>query len=237
MNMENTLNEQKKNVFLEILNEFVSQDDLRPWMKSPFNAFDKTLATNGHVLIATPKISEYIDYTDSKDGYFNTFSTLVIKHIYPVVHNIEKYYEVTSLKKALAKCPMLEEYDSIIHKCNACNGDGVVDYEFIHNGKTHIIEEDCPICDGVGEIEKKSDKPNGKLHYDERKLIKLNDSTFSVLRIAEIIFVANKLNRGVITLVYNIGNKQPCLFKIDDLEMLVMPTYSDTDEHIIDNVF
>jgi hypothetical protein len=212
------------NVFFEILNNFCSQDELRPWMKHPFNAFGKTLATNGWVLIATPKISEYLDNTDK------------IKNVYPVVHNMQKIYDVATLETALAKFPTEDEFDSVISKCNACNGDGVVDFEFSYNGKTYEIEEDCPVCDGEGEIETFSDVPNGKKRYDETKLIKINECGLSAWRVADIVFVANKLKQKTIKLINNTSPLSSCLFKIGDIEMLVMPSNIGTDADVIENI-
>jgi len=232
MNTENVSNELKGNelnpvlgnVFFEILNNFCSKDELRPWMKHPFNAFERTLSTNGWVLISVPKISEYEDKTE------------LIKNVFPVIHNIEKHYEVEKLEKALAKCPTEDDFDSVITKCDACNGDGVVDFEFTFKGKTYDIEDDCPVCDGEGEIETFSNIPNGKKRYDETKLIKVNECGLSAWRISDIIFVAKKLKQKTITLIHNTSPLSSCLFRIGDVEMLVMPSNIGTDADVIENI-
>lgn len=223
MEYNNNQTDGRGNVYLEILNKFCSQNEFRPWMNHPFNAFGKTFATNGMVMIATPQISEYLDYADK------------IKNVYPIVHNMEKTYDVAALEAALAKCPTEDVFDSVIRKCNACNGDGVVDFEFTYNGKTYEIEEDCPVCDGEGEIETFSDIPNGEKRY-KNKFIKINECGLSACRVADIVFVANKLKQANITLIYNLNQLSPCLFKIGDVEMLVMPNMISTKADVIENI-
>lgn len=50
--------------------------------------------------------------------------------------------------KAL-KCLHLDENKE--HDCSECDGNGTVDYEYRTNdGEYHVMEGDCPVCDGTG---------------------------------------------------------------------------------------
>ena len=50
------VNQAKETKMLELLEKFVSKNDPREYMRSPFNRGEWTYATNGHIAVRVPKI-------------------------------------------------------------------------------------------------------------------------------------------------------------------------------------
>ena len=119
---------------LELLKKFVSQNDPREYMRSPFTRGEWTYATNGHIAVRVPKI----------DGV----EILPEKHI----PNLEGLFqsagdnEFISLPwmPPLKECPLCSG-TGIAYECPECDGEG----EFEHGTHTYRCKE----CDGHGQVE------------------------------------------------------------------------------------
>lgn len=132
---------------LELLKKFVSQDDPRKYMRSPFTRGEWTYATNGHIAVRVPKI----------DGV----EILPEKHI----PNLESLFQSVGGNDfiALPWMPPLEECPlcsgtGIAYECPECGGSGQVEY-----GSTGVSA--CRHCGGTGA---KRDAPTkvGDSHFD-----------------------------------------------------------------------
>ena len=211
-------------VFLKLLHKFCSNDILRSWTMKPFNVGNRTVATNGYCLLSTPLQDEFTDKSKN------------IKTVYPLEYNINKTILVVELKQKIKDFPLLDCYDEIKTKCDACNGDGEVEFEFYHSCKTYQIEHDCPVCDGQGTIITQSKTPNGKKEFDYTKFFKIGNSIFNVARIEELIYVADTLNADMINIVNQTEPNKPSLFVIKDVEMLLMPTKCNDEQDIVQSV-
>ena len=121
---------------LELLKKFVSQNDPREYMRSPFNRGEWTYATNWHIAVRVPKI----------DG----IATLAEKHI-PELEGLFKRTRSDNAFVALPPLPPLE-------KCLMCNGSGQVEY-----GSTDVSA--CWHCGGTGVARYKPVKVGGS-HFD-----------------------------------------------------------------------
>ena len=118
---------------LELLKKFVSQNDPREYMHSPFNRGEWTYATNGHIAVRVPKI----------DGV----EALPKKHI----PNLEDLFQSAGGNEfiVLPWMPPLEECQlcsgtGIAYECEECDGDG----EFEYGSHTYKCKE----CDGHGQV-------------------------------------------------------------------------------------
>jgi len=144
--------EQKEN-YLKILNKCIADDDFRPWMYEIFVCVDKVCSTNAEVLVFCPLFDKekYQDHTDK------------VKELYNQERNTNFEIHINRLKEAIEYAPLIDETITEIKvtKCEACNGTGEVGWEFNSNGY-HYIDDECPICDGVGEIEQEVETPTGK---------------------------------------------------------------------------
>ena len=196
-------------VDMEVLRLICSDDDLREWMTKPFSVGNQTCATNGWSLLVVDKKSDYPDMSEKT------------KSVYPVELSFTNKLEISKVKEAIDKIPLIDCYDKIVSKCDACYGEGEVDYEFEYKGRTYELESECPVCDGEGQIEQLSETPNGKKEIDSSKYVRLGVNRLNIERLFELIKVAEL--RGVDEILYQlpVGNK-PIAFKIDEGTILFL---------------
>lgn len=212
------------NVFLTLLNRFKSNDYRRDWMSKPFNVGNSTVSTNGYILISTPLQEGFEDLSNKTKG------------VYPMDFNLDTKILVSELKQKINDFPKVDCFNEEEKKCDACNGYGDVDFEFSHNGKDYESNQDCPVCDGSGVFNTVSKTPNGKKELDCNKFFGIGNSVFNVARIEELLEVAETLEADEITLVNQTQPNKASLFKIKEVEVLLMPTMCSDLTNVVQNV-
>lgn len=212
------------NVFITLLNRFKSNDWRRDWMAKPFNVGNRTVSTNAYILISTPLQEGFEDLSNKTKG------------VYPMDFNLDTKILVSELKQKLNDFPKVDCFDEEEKECDACNGYGDVDFEFSHNGKDYESNQDCPVCDGSGVFNTVSKTPNGKKELDYNKFFGIGNSVFNVARIEELLTVAETLEADEITLVNQTQPNKASLFKIKEVEVLLMPTMCNDLTNVVQNV-
>lgn len=217
--------EEIKNPYLEALNLFVSQDEYRSWMNKPFIVNDLAIATDAHALIScssmlAPGVGPLEDYDQN--------NVLQVMAFYP---NVEYIINVSELEEALAKCPMVPE----MAECESCSGEGEVEFEYFYKGRSYTTDDDCPICDGNGEIRSKS----GKKEVDTSALVKVKNSYFSTKYIAKMAALSTLFNSSTVTLIHQTTPLLHSVFQVDKMNLLIMPMRFEKGEddkviHVID---
>ena len=212
------------NVFITLLNKFKSNDGRSDWMNKPFNVGSKTVSTNAYILISTPLQEGFDDLSNKTKG------------VYPMGYIMDKKISVSELKEKINAFPKVDCFDKQEKECDACSGNGDVDFEFSHNGKYYESNQDCPVCDGSGVFNTVSKQPNGKKELDYNKFFGIGNSVFNVLRIEELLEVAETLKSDEITLVNQTQANKASLFKIKEVEVLLMPTRCNDLSNVVQNV-
>jgi hypothetical protein len=211
-------------VDMEVLTLLCSDDDLRKWMTEPFSVGNQTCATNGWSLLVVDKKSDYPDMSEKT------------KSVYPVELSFTNKLEISKVKEAIDKIPLIDCYDKIVSKCDACYGNGNVDFEFEYKNRTYEIESECPVCEGEGQTEQVSKTPNGKKEIDLSKYARLGVNRLNVKRLFELIKVADL--KGVNEVLYQLPvvNK-PVAFKIgEDTILFLMPIAVAVDSEDCPNI-
>lgn len=221
---EQKLSKEAENKFLTLLNRFKSNDDRRDWMSKPFNVGNRTVSTNAYILISTPLQEGFEDLSNKTKG------------VYPIDFNLDTKILVSELKEKLKDFPKVDCFDKEEKECDACDGYGDVYFEFSHNGKDYESNQDCPVCDGIGVFNTVSKKPNGKKELDYNKFFGIGNSVFNVARIEELLEVAETLQSEHITLVNQTQPNKSSLFKIKEVEVLLMPTMCNDLTNVVQNV-
>lgn len=189
------------------------------WFKTPFFVGERAVSTDKFSLISVPKFNDvYKDMTEKTKG------------IYPLQHNCNKEILLSELKDAISKVPLIDCFDKITTKCDACYGKGEVDYEFSYGVKDYTIEHECPVCEGEGTVDKINELPPGKKQYDYSKGIKIGNSIFHIERIEFLILVAETLSSEIIYIVRQDTKTRPNLFSIKEAEVLLMPMISNEED-------
>lgn len=188
-------------VDLKALKLICSKDDSRRWMMEPFSVGNHTASTNGWSLLVVEKESGYPDMSDK------------IKYVYPVELSFTDKLEISKVKEAIEKIPLLDCFDKIVSKCDACYGSGNVDFEFEYKGRTYEVESECPVCDGEGQSEQVSKIPNGKKVIDVSKYVRIGVNRLNVQRLLDLVKVAEL--KGVDEVLYQLPvRNKPVAFKI-----------------------
>lgn len=196
-----------------LLKRYTNDCNLRPWMQEPFNCLDKTISTNSNVALITNKIDGYEDHSDRT------------KFLLDIPRKLDIKIKVSDIRSAINKVPLVDDYDLEIKECEDCEGNGEVDFIFIDsNCSEHIEEFPCPVCDGDGEIAVET--PNGSKILDEDYAIKIKDSLISARWVSELLYIAEVLRVDYVTLIGQEGATKPSIFKIKDVEFLIMPFVS-----------
>ena len=196
-----------------LLKRYTRDCNLRPWMQEPFYCLDKTMSTNSQVALITPKIDGYEDYSDRT------------KFLLDIPRVLDININVPDIRNAINKVPLIDDYDTEIKECEDCEGNGLVDFIFIDsNCNEHIEEVPCPVCDGEGDVSVKI--PNGGKILDENYAIKIKDSLFSARWVNELLYIAEVLRVDYVTLISQEDATKPSIFKIKNVEFLIMPLVS-----------
>lgn len=202
------------NVYNILLNNFVSFEGNRNWMTRPFSINEIAISTNDKCLIFFNKnlVSEIDELQeDKKENVLSKIPTDRNENFEIKLLDLEKSFKDINLGGFL--------------KCDACNGSGTVEYEFRHNVMDYKEKHECPVCEGFGQIENLVDC-----------FIDIKKCRFSVKLINYLIFTANKLQSETIELVYQIRPNAANVFKIKDVEILIMPAFIDSDNDVILNL-
>lgn len=199
----------------DILKMFVSEDTLRPQFLKPFFIDNLAIATDAHSLVFFDK-----NLCDENLLPFDRKPESVLSVI-PKERNENFLISIESLKSAISKCPLIDEMKDNKKTCNACYGEGDVEYVFEYGGMDYELEHECPVCDGEGTIGK--DIPTGNKITDKDAPIKIKHSCFSVNYISKLIRIAETLGEDKIFLTLSTGKHNITVFKIKNVELLLMP--------------
>lgn len=196
----------------EILNGYISSDELREAYNTPFTQDGYVVATNGHILIRIPEGKVDIKY--EKRDKPNVGLIFVLQEECDIPISFSK------LKKMYDDIPEVDEEE----ECEACSGDGKVEYEFVWDNTSYTLDEDCPVCDGSGYLGK-----TGKKVKDPEKRIKIGNAKFSNRYIKQIIDTMQMFEFTSIRLVSN-PKFSANIFNLDEgIQIILMPVCDDRE--------
>ncbi len=216
------------NKYLEILQMFVSQDDLRPAITVPNKGEFFTSATDAHSIVYFKNELLPIDITFEDKGvkYPNVLQFVNQDDNINVLLSIEK------INSVLSKCPLIEDFDEEEKEvtCDECNGSGEVIFTYEDSEyQDHELDGECPICNGDGKRVQNIQKPNGKMVKNDDYFLNIDESKFSIFLIERLLKVAEILN-GEIVIVNRTQSNKPITFKVGEVKVMIMPIISDYDD-------
>jgi len=119
--------------------KWCAQNDIREHFNAPFNFDGRTIACNGHMMIAIPAVPGYADIEES-----------VISGIVNLLQPCEFDFAPLPIDITFPKtgrCAVCRgSKKSTVTKCEECNCQGTVEFENDHNNYNHT----CKTCDGEG---------------------------------------------------------------------------------------
>jgi hypothetical protein len=213
------------NKYLEILNLFVSNDDLRPAMTAPNKGVEFTSATDAHSIIYFPNdlLPKDTAFEDKGGKYPDVMPYIKVED------NCNNLLRLENIKSVLLKCPLIEDFDEEEKEntCDECDGSGEVTFTY-EDGKLkdHEMEGECPICDGQGNCVQTVEKPNGKMIYDSQYHLNIDDCKMSIFLIERLMKVAEILDSKIFIVNKTDANKA-VTFKVGQVKVMLMPIMRD----------
>lgn len=191
----------------KILNLFVGNDKYRPALNQAFKQGDMVCATDAITLVAIPISLIGFNYPDQDKP--DVSSVLDIRK------ECHEIIELSWLKELYNDIPMINK----TYKCEACDGTGMVDYEFYFDGTIYTEEEECPVCRGEGHLGE-----TGEMIKDPQYNIDIHGNPFKSGRVLKMINLMKLLEITSCVLVSN-PSSEPNLFRFENgINVILMPS-------------
>lgn len=116
-------------------------DDGLERLQTPWSSGEWSYATDFKMVIRIPRLDEFRE-RPSNICTAGNIDTVVTGLTGPT------WYDVPDIPPGPETCPKCHGARAV--KCEACDGDGSVEWEFCHGGRTYDMVADCPVCGGDG---------------------------------------------------------------------------------------
>lgn len=205
--------------YLQAFQLFTNNDKLREWMNTPFYYENMAAATDALVLVIT-------DCNNIPGLEKCKNEKLDLSKILPKENNQNLVLNVDTIKKAIEKIPLEDDYDVIGEDilCTECGSSGEVEWNYETKKRTLLYKYfDCPICKGSGYEEEAKEIPNGKHRPEDGFYLSIKNCVFPERIFSKIIKVADIFSCDEIILTHQTEYNQASKFKVSDIEIIVMP--------------
>ena len=198
---------------------FVSKDELRPDMLTPFKQDNKYFATDAMAIIFIPIEEVELNYPERSRPQCS--AVLPKEDVMNIKINISDIEE-----KLIPE--MIEEFTEEEKEtdCAECSGTGEVEFEYNTHIETYYLEADCPLCKGAGSITKTDAKPTGKTIPNPSQKYKMQGTGFHYWQLKRLVDACKILDVETITKT-NGTERHGNLFKCGKATIMIMPIISD----------
>lgn len=204
----------------ELLDKFCDKSFSNPLRSAPFfnTKYNEVWSTDGYVLIRIKPERLVGEYPKGELRL-------------PMLEcPCKKKITIDAINKALNECPKVDE-EIIIQEaveCEDCDGTGEVYWEYTDNkGHTHQHLDECPVCNGMGEIEPAKTKKTGKKIVKEKAVINIGKAYILASNLYKLKFAMEYLGITSVELTNNTergGNE----FVLDnDIRIILAPMLFD----------
>ena len=190
------------NKYDELLNYFVSTDELRPVLQEPCLNGDYVVATDGHKAIKIPISLLENEYKVSEK--YPNLQKIIDDSLRD--HKCDGIIRLADLKEVFSKFEEIDDYGI----CLMCDGDGTHECECGHR-------HECQECDGTGDGKYKI----GKKFDDEGKFC-IGNAIFNANNFRPIYDIFKHFGNNHIKLLAN-PQFQVNVFVVGDIQIIIMP--------------
>lgn len=226
------------NKYLEILQMFVGQDDLRPAMTVPNIGNEYASATDAHALVFFDK-NLLPENTVFETNFGEKLKYPDIQRFIELEDICNNRLDLQKVNDVISKCPLIEDFDEEEKEdtCNECDGSGEVTYTYEDSKyKDHELDGECPICDGYGKFTQTIEKPNGRMVKNNEYYLQCGISYLSIFMIEKLLKVQQIIG-GDISIVNQTYPNKEILFKVGNVKVLIMPLMRDeVSEYCLGNI-
>lgn len=195
------------NIYNEILKLFIGENG--GIYNKPFLKGDKVIATDCYGLVAFDK---------NLINCSKIFEPGITLPFFPVEQKFEKMFSYEEVQKWIDEVPIEIRERGI--ECEECEGDGIVSVEYYSakRNKSYNIDCECPICEGSGfEMNEIIKEKSPYFRID------IGLSTFYSKQIERVFKVMTMQGNANLILTRQDEAMTPSYFKINDIELIVMP--------------
>lgn len=196
----------------ELLQMFVSTDDMRAKFMKPWRERRRVYASELHILI---RVNGYLTDADYPERNSDNTDKLFPKGLPNGIITLAR------LDKALANAPLVDEMAAVGEdvECDECDGMGNVTWEYKHWQDVFR----CPKCEGDGYIERSRRKATGRKVVDENAGVKICSEIF---RANFLKMIADTMKFfGCEDATVTLGGKSATRFQLnDDVDIILLPT-------------
>jgi len=226
---------EQTDMFRSSLNMFLSNDDLREALKSPFIQDDYVFATNGSIILCFDK--EHLKEIDfvSHEKAPNALAIL------PTADNMNVVFETAHLRSKIqaSRAEVAKRYQVKLITCPDCDRNCEVEFEFQdYKGRYHKILQECPTCDGHGQLEMITNLATGEADVEGfGEYLSYNETLFTTDYFEKIVTVAEMFGEIIIRLVHRTSDTSLHKFIVGPTTILLMPVYRCGQQDIITNIY
>jgi hypothetical protein len=154
--------------------------------------------------------------------------------------NCNEKFSVEELKSVLTRVSYIEEEIEVSPaiKCEECDGNGFVQYEYVSRSGHHFYEDcGCPYCQGSGDRVEAVRKKTGRKIPEWLTPVRIGNSCFDARRLLDVADTADALGVDTIAVVTKGKMNDPSVFRFNaDCELVIMPMYNGDDKFDIQHV-
>lgn len=197
----------------------------------PFIQKDMAIATDAHAIVSFDKILlKEIDFV-SHEKAPNALRVI------PEVENIKVVFQTAYLRKLIGTSneATSKKYRKDRVTCPDCYGNGEVTYEFHdRHSNRHIIESECPSCEGYGKTEVIVDpETNHEVVEGFKELLLWQDTYFQTAYVDRLVKVAELLGLTLLSLTYRIRPTSVHKFSVGECTVCLMPVMASEEGDIV----
>jgi hypothetical protein len=230
MDMENNAVEySSSDIYASLLELFLSHEDFRESIRTPFVQGEFVLATDAYSIIMFNKSQTNVTEFEKNTKHPNALAVI------PAGENINESIKLSDLQLMLSKSKnaVSKKYKIKEKVCPDCGGIGDVMFEYIDFiGKIHEQEGECPTCEGKGKAEVITNIETLEYIDSFREVIHW-DAYFQAKLIERLAKVAEALNEETIRMVYKTTSLSIHKFVVGDCVICLMPLQNIADHDIV----
>jgi hypothetical protein len=188
---------------------FLSTDELRPAMCGIIYDGEFANATNAHIAIRWPHITE--DITKGAPNVRSVFDSFLNLH----KEHQTFIFDKNEYRQWLKTLPLVKEKK----ECKECLGFGEVEWTYTSIENIDYEEQhECPVCDGDGGWDTGNMVPDNNKNYTTS-----GEVVFAQINLDKVLLAMDYANVDTCYFMRTVNLTKGCIVKIDIYEILVMP--------------
>lgn len=219
-------------VYRSVLNLYLSKDEYRLSMHSPFFQNEFVIATDAHKLICFNK--DLLNAIDFESHPKPPNALAIIPN-----DNMCIDFDVQKLRESIIKSnkKFSNKYKVSIKRCPDCNGNGYINSDFRdYKGKYHEFENECPTCEKQSEFKIITEIETSNDLEEVQELLKFDKIHFDVEQFQVVVKTAEMLNVKILSLVSSKNEYSLSKFKVGECTICIMPAQKLIDDRVVTNI-